>query len=52
MAKVVEMKNKMIIGKSYGQHFSEKNLKVWAISSLGSIFNPPVKISCLSRGGL
>jgi hypothetical protein len=52
MAEVIEMTNKIVVDKAYGRHFSEKNLKVWAISSLGSNFNPPPKIPCLYRGGL
>lgn len=44
------MADKTLVGKAYGRQFSEKTLKAWAVSNWDVIFNPPPKISRLSRG--
>jgi hypothetical protein len=47
---VAEMADKTIVGKAYGHQFSEKTLKAWAVTNWGASYNPPPKISRMSRG--
>jgi hypothetical protein len=47
---VAEMVDKTIAGKAYGFQLSEKSLKAWAETNWGVSYNPPLKISRLSRG--
>jgi hypothetical protein len=47
---VAEMADKTLVGKAYGRQFSEKTLKSWAAANWDAIYNPPPKISRLSRG--
>jgi hypothetical protein len=44
------MTYKTLLGKSYSRQFSEKTLKSWDAENWNAIYNPPPKISRLSRG--
>jgi hypothetical protein len=47
---VAEMADKTLVGKDYGRQFSEKSLKSWAATNWDATYNPPPKISRMSRG--
>jgi hypothetical protein len=44
------MVDKTIVGKFYGCQFRKKTLKAWAMTNWGVSYNPPPRISRLSRG--
>jgi hypothetical protein len=50
MEEVVEMADKLVVGKVYGHHFSKKTLKSWVVSTWGASQSQPLQIRRLSRG--
>jgi hypothetical protein len=50
MAEVVEMEDKLVVGKVYGRHFNEKNLKAWVVSTWGASQSPSPQVRRLSLG--